>query len=74
VTAADCKALGVVDDVIPEPAGGAHADPVTMIDAVGRVIRTHLDRLGSLSTDALLEGRYQKFRRMGAWEGAAVAR
>jgi acetyl-CoA carboxylase carboxyl transferase subunit alpha len=74
VTAADCKALGVVDDVIPEPPGGAHADPVTMIDAVGRVIRAHLDRLGSLSTDALLEGRYQKFRRMGAWEGAAVAR
>ena len=70
LTAADCKALGVIDEVIPEPAGGAHADPVAVIDAVGRGVTQHLDRLAALPVDALLDARYAKFRAMGAWEGA----
>ena len=74
VTAADCKALGVVDEVIPEPAGGAHADPISTIDSVGRAINAHLARLSALPVDALLAGRYAKFRGMGAFEGAAAAR
>jgi acetyl-CoA carboxylase carboxyl transferase subunit alpha len=74
MTAADCKALGVVDEVIPEPPGGAHSDPVATIDAVGQSLVRHLDRLAALPVDALLEARYAKFRRMGAWEGAAGPR
>ncbi|MCL4809580.1 MAG: hypothetical protein KJ062_17605 [Thermoanaerobaculia bacterium] len=74
MTAADCKALGVADEVIPEPPGGAHSDPVAAIDAVGRAVLRHLDRLSALPTDALLEARYAKFRRMGAWEGTAATR
>ena len=74
MTAADCKALGVADEVIPEPPGGAHADPVGAIDAVGRALVRHLDRLSALPIDALLEARYAKFRRMGAWEGSAAVR
>ena len=70
LTAADCKALGVIDEVVPEPAGGAHADPVPVIDAVGRAVGQHLDRLAALPVDALLDARYAKFRAMGAWEGA----
>jgi acetyl-CoA carboxylase carboxyl transferase subunit alpha len=70
LTAADCKALGVIDEVIPEPAGGAHADPVTTIDAVGRAVSAHLDRLSGMSAQPLLDARYAKFRAMGAWEGA----
>ena len=66
--------LGVADEVIPEPHGGAHSDPVATIDAVGRALVRHLDRLTALPTDALLEARYAKFRRMGAWEGTPVAR
>jgi acetyl-CoA carboxylase carboxyl transferase subunit alpha len=74
VTAADCKALGVADEVIPEPPGGAHSNPLAAIDAVGRALARHLDRLSSLPIDTLLEARYAKFRRIGAWEGTAAGR
>jgi acetyl-CoA carboxylase carboxyl transferase subunit alpha len=74
VTAADCKALGVVDEVIPEPPGGAHADPVTAIERVGRRLEDHLGRLIHVPPEELLEARYRKFRSMGAWEEAAAAR
>jgi acetyl-CoA carboxylase carboxyl transferase subunit alpha len=70
LTAADCKALGVVDEVLAEPPGGAHADPVAAIDTVGRAVEAHLSRLARAPLDALLEGRYAKFRAMGAWEEA----
>ncbi|MGE5345271.1 MAG: acetyl-CoA carboxylase carboxyltransferase subunit alpha [Acidithiobacillales bacterium] len=74
VTAADCKALGVVDEVIPEPPGGAHADPLTAIERVGRRLEDHLERLALVPPDRLLEERYAKFRSMGAWEDAASPR
>jgi acetyl-CoA carboxylase carboxyl transferase subunit alpha len=70
LTAADCKALGVVDEVLPEPPGGAHADPVATIDTVGRAIDERLERLATLPVETLLEARYAKFRAMGAWETA----
>jgi acetyl-CoA carboxylase carboxyl transferase subunit alpha len=69
VTAADCKALGIADEVVPEPPGGAHADPVCAIDAVGRAVNAHLERLSAVPVDALLQSRYEKFRRMGVWDG-----
>jgi acetyl-CoA carboxylase carboxyl transferase subunit alpha len=68
LTAADCMALGVIDEVLPEPPGGAHADPVTTIDTVGRAIDERLERLALLPVETLLEARYAKFRAMGAWE------
>ncbi len=74
VTSADCKALGVADEVIPEPAGGAHADPVATIDAVGRALATHLARLAPIPVDQLLAQRYEKFRKIGVWEEAAISR
>jgi len=74
VTAADCKALGVVDEVIPEPPGGAHADPLRTIERVGRRLEDHLGRLSRVPPEQLLEARYRKFRSMGAWEEAAAPR
>jgi acetyl-CoA carboxylase carboxyl transferase subunit alpha len=74
ITAADCKALGVVDEVIPEPPGGAHSDPLTMIERVGLRLDDHLSRLAPLPLDQLLEARYRKFRSIGAWEEAAAPR
>ena len=74
ITAADCKALGVIDEVIPEPAGGAHSDPVVMIESVGRRLHDHVERLVRVPHDQLLEARYRKFRAMGAWEEAAASR
>jgi len=70
VTAADCMALGVIDEVLPEPPGGAHADPVAAIDTLGRAIEERLGGLERMPIDALLEARYAKFRAMGAWETA----
>lgn len=74
VTAADCKALGVVDEVIPEPAGGAHADPLMAIERVGRRLEDHLERLVRVPPDRLVEERYAKFRSMGAWEDPTAPR
>ena len=74
VTAADCKSLGVVDEVIPEPVGGAHADPFAAIETVGRRIEFHLGGLVGLDVEKLLQGRYEKFSRMGVWEGAPATR
>ncbi len=73
ITAADCLALGVIDEVVPEPPGGAHAEPVTAIDSVGRALGAHLSRLLAMPKDALLAARYQKLRRMGVFEGPAAA-
>ncbi len=74
ITADDCRNLGVVDEVIPEPVGGAHSDPYATVEAVGRRIALQLDRLEKLPTEKLLEERYEKFRRMGVWEGASSPR
>ena len=70
LTAADCRALGVVDEVLPEPSGGAHSDPVAVIDTVGRAVEERLERLAHVPLEMLLEARYAKFRAMGAWENA----
>ncbi len=65
LTAPDLKQLDVVDEVIPEPPGGAHSDPQGTIVAVGRVIDRQLEELAALGPDELVEDRYQRFRRIG---------
>jgi acetyl-CoA carboxylase carboxyl transferase subunit alpha len=66
ITAADCRSLGVVDDVVEEPLGGAHRDPEGTVARVGRAIGRHLDELLDLGPEALRSGRYERFRAMGA--------
>ena len=68
VTAADCLASGVADEVIAEPPGGAHNDLPTTIAALGDAVARHLDELCSHSPEALRAQRYQRFRRLGAFE------
>lgn len=63
--APEVKALGVVDDVIDEPAGGAHRDVDAAAHAVGASLRTHLQELSSLPAAKRRELRYAKFRAMG---------
>ncbi len=65
VTAADLKKLEIIDDVIPEPMGGAHRSPEETIDTVGRVISEALTQLGNLDADALRSRRQDKFLAMG---------
>ena len=65
MTAADLLGLGIIDAVVKEPLGGAHADPDEAARLVKAALRSHLDELLQMSTDERLELRYQKFRRMG---------
>jgi acetyl-CoA carboxylase carboxyl transferase subunit alpha len=57
--------LGVVDGVIPEPLGGAHHDHQAAAELLKTAIVSALQELGKVSTDKLLDQRYEKFRRMG---------
>jgi len=66
VTAEDCLGFGVIDEVIPEHLGGAHRYQDDTVLAVGLAIRRHLAELRELDTEALLQSRYDRFRRMGA--------
>jgi acetyl-CoA carboxylase carboxyl transferase subunit alpha len=70
MTAAEQLALGVVDEVVPEPAGGAQDDPAGMAAALGRRIAVHIDVLRTLSPDELLDRRYARYRAMGAFRAA----
>ena len=65
ITAPDLHALGLVDEIIEEPAGGAHVNPEQVFKTVDEVLSRQLRELGALSADALVEARYQKFRQMG---------
>jgi acetyl-CoA carboxylase carboxyl transferase subunit alpha len=65
MTSADLKKLEIIDDVIPEPMGGAHRSPDETIDTVGRVISEALVQLGNLDPDTLRKHRQEKFLAMG---------
>jgi len=65
MTAGDLKKLEIIDEVIPEPVGGAHRAPDEAIDTVGRTIREALAQLGNLDADTLRRQRQDKFLAMG---------
>jgi acetyl-CoA carboxylase carboxyl transferase subunit alpha len=65
MTAKDLLEMKLIDGIIPEPEGGAHLDPEVAIAAVRRTVQSALGELAGLSTEALIEQRYQKFREMG---------
>lgn len=69
LTARDLKELKLVDDVIPEPLGGAHQNHEAAIANLRKAVVHHLDELAKIKIDQLLEERYQKFRRMGVFAG-----
>lgn len=66
LTAGDLRELGLIDEIVPEPAGGAHADPPAMARTLDEVLQRQLDELERLPVETLLQGRYDKFRAMGA--------
>ncbi|HYO16560.1 MAG TPA: acetyl-CoA carboxylase carboxyltransferase subunit alpha [Thermoanaerobaculia bacterium] len=68
ITAPDLKALGVVDEIIPEPPGGAHTDPAATCRRVGDIVDAALRDLERLSPEDLIARRYQKFRALGVYE------
>ena len=74
ITAPDLVRLGVIDAIVPEPVGGAHRDWDGAAAHLRAALRSHLGDLASKSGDALVAERYEKFRRMGAFEEASRPR
>ena len=69
LTAHDCLELGIADQVVPEPEGGAHVDPREAAAILQTAILTNIVQLSKMSQGKLLKKRYQKFRRMGEGSG-----
>ncbi len=65
LTAPDLLSLGVIDEIVPEPLGGAHMDPSIAIRNVGSAVRKALVALRRLKRDELPRRRFAKFRAMG---------
>lgn len=59
------KALDIIDDIIDEPVGGAHADPDKVYQKMSVFLRKELKRYAEYSPERLLEDRYQRFRKLG---------
>jgi acetyl-CoA carboxylase carboxyl transferase subunit alpha len=67
LTSSDLTRLGVCDDVIPEPPGGAHADWGSTSSALEAALVRHLGELGTMTPEARREARFAKYEAMGAW-------
>jgi len=74
MTSKDLLRLGVIDDVIPEPVGGAHRDHFLMASRLKFYLRNQLRDLVQIPVDELVERRYQKFRRMGVFIEGGICR
>jgi len=72
ITAPDLLRLGVIDAIVPEPVGGAHRDWDGAAVHLRDALRGNLRDLAGLSGEDLVAGRYEKFRRIGAFEEASV--
>lgn len=72
LNAATLKNLGVVEEVIPEPLGGAHYDPEKAAKALGRSLQKHLKDIIKLPVDELLDARYARYRKLGVFEETLV--
>ena len=68
ITALDLLELRIIDEIIPEPPGGAHADQEATAKAVGEAILRNLDELRRLKPDKLVRRRREKYLRMGQFE------
>src|SRR5216117_1030643 len=72
ITAPDLLRLGVIDAIVPEPVGGAHRDWEGAAGNLREALREHLRPLASMSPDDLVTDRYEKFRKIGAFDEASV--
>lgn len=68
LTGSDLYELGIIDDIIKEPLGGAHRDPEMTANNIKKKIIKYLQELGGLSKKELVEKRYEKFRKIGVFE------
>ena len=65
LAAPDLVDMGIVDEIVSEPVGGAHVDHAAAVASLGDVIRRQLAELDALNVDTMIDQRYKKFRAMG---------
>ncbi|BAB06884.1 acetyl-CoA carboxylase carboxyl transferase subunit alpha [Halalkalibacterium halodurans] len=65
ITAPDLKELQIIDDIIPEVRGGAHRNVAEQAEAIDQVLEKSLKQLSSLTTEELLNKRYEKYKKIG---------
>jgi acetyl-CoA carboxylase carboxyl transferase subunit alpha len=68
ITSWDLKELGLIDQIIPEPTSGAHAEPLEAAANLKQALWDNLEQLGQMTPQQRKELRYQKFRSMGVFE------
>ncbi|MCB0317815.1 MAG: hypothetical protein KDD56_03600, partial [Bdellovibrionales bacterium] len=69
LTASSLLSLGVIDEIVPEPNGGAHRNHKEAAEILGTSLVRNLEELGRLSVQELLDQRYKKFRGLGPITG-----
>lgn len=69
ITAQDLMGLGIIDEIVPEPLGGAHREPKAVCDRVAKALTNQLFQLLDLPHNELINQRDSKFRKIGAVEG-----
>ncbi|MEA5535404.1 acetyl-CoA carboxylase carboxyl transferase subunit alpha [Crocosphaera sp. XPORK-15E] len=67
ITSSDLKELGIIDEIIPEPSGAAHAKPLEAAALLKQTLLKHLEELSMLSPEKRKALRYQKFRKIGVF-------
>ena len=72
LTAQDLLKLEVVDEIVPEPEGGAHRDYDSIAENLGAALRGNLERISDIPIEDLLTRRYEKFRRLGGFAEAKL--
>jgi acetyl-CoA carboxylase carboxyl transferase subunit alpha len=68
LTADDLRRFGIVDEIVPEPLGGAHRNAGEVVTRTLDAVDAALERSSALSKERLLEERYRKYRRLGEWQ------
>jgi len=72
ITAWDLKSLGILDQLLPEPVGGAHASPLEAAETLKSALLQHLEDLSQMTNQQRRELRYQKFRNIGVFLEASA--
>ena len=72
ITALDLKEMGIIDDIIPEVAGGAHKNLEQQVNMMQQCLTDVLAELNVLSPEQLVEARYEKFKQIGQFKEASI--
>lgn len=68
LTAPELVELGIADEIVAEPPGGAHRDPAAVLEAVGAAVAAALDTFAGVPADELVSRRYERLRAIGVYE------